>query len=119
MILKNISRRKNGEKLAFLTQNKAQLCKNLAITLVFEKNAIFGRKSQKIVIIALTPDYWVVVFKLSEKRNQPQPGILKPDLHEGIDVAGVAEVDEASGDVERPLDRGHGQLHLLLLGSIL
>jgi hypothetical protein len=41
--------------LAFLTQNKAKLCKILIITLVFEKNANFFaencQKSQKIVII--------------------------------------------------------------------
>jgi hypothetical protein len=41
--------------MAFLTQNKAKLCKNFIITLVFEKNAIFFaencQKSQKIVII--------------------------------------------------------------------
>jgi hypothetical protein len=34
--------------LAFLTQNKAKLCKLLIITLVFEKNAIFCRKLSKI-----------------------------------------------------------------------
>jgi hypothetical protein len=42
-----------------LTQNKAKLCKNLIITLVFEKNANFfsekWQKSQKIVIITSTP----------------------------------------------------------------
>jgi hypothetical protein len=32
---------KIGEKLAFLTKNKAKLFKNLIITLVFEKNADF------------------------------------------------------------------------------
>jgi hypothetical protein len=41
--------------LAFLAQNKAKLCKNLIITLIFEKNANFFaencRKTQKIVII--------------------------------------------------------------------
>jgi hypothetical protein len=34
-------RRKNCKKWAFLTQNKAKLCKILIITLVFEKNANF------------------------------------------------------------------------------
>jgi hypothetical protein len=34
--------------LAFLTQNKAKLCKILIITLLFEKNAIFCRKLAKI-----------------------------------------------------------------------
>jgi hypothetical protein len=34
--------------MAFLTQNKAKLCKNLIITLVFEKNAnFFAEKCQK------------------------------------------------------------------------
>jgi hypothetical protein len=45
--------------MAFLTQNKAKLCKMLIITLVFEKNANFfaenGQKLQKIVIITSTP----------------------------------------------------------------
>jgi hypothetical protein len=49
------------KKLAFLTQNKAKLCKILIITLVFEKNANFFavncRKSQKIVIITSTPGF--------------------------------------------------------------
>jgi hypothetical protein len=53
-------RQKFGKKLAFLTQNKAKICKILIITLVFEKNAIFFaencRKSQKIMIITSTPD---------------------------------------------------------------
>jgi hypothetical protein len=44
--------------MAFLTQNKGELCKILIITLVFEKNAIFftenWQKSQKIVIITST-----------------------------------------------------------------
>jgi hypothetical protein len=47
--------------LAFLTQNKAELCKNLIITLVFEKNAnLFAenwQKLQKIVIITSTPGH--------------------------------------------------------------
>jgi hypothetical protein len=47
----NIFAKKIGEKMAFLTQNKAKLCKIFIITLVFEKNANFlaenGRKSQK------------------------------------------------------------------------
>jgi hypothetical protein len=48
-----------SKKLAFLTQNKAELCKILIITLVFEKNANFRaenwEKSQKIMIITSTP----------------------------------------------------------------
>jgi hypothetical protein len=46
--------------MAFLTHNKAKLCKNLIITLVFEKNAKYfaenWQKSPKIVIITSTPD---------------------------------------------------------------
>jgi hypothetical protein len=46
--------------MAFLTQNKAKLCKILIMTLVFEKNANFFaencQKSQKTVIITSTPD---------------------------------------------------------------
>jgi hypothetical protein len=37
----NIFAEKFCKKMAFLTQNKAKLCKILTITLVFEKNAIF------------------------------------------------------------------------------
>jgi hypothetical protein len=44
MILKNIFAEKIGDKLAFLTVSKAKLCKNLIITLVFEKIAIFSPK---------------------------------------------------------------------------
>jgi hypothetical protein len=51
--------------MAFLTQNKAKLCKILIITLVFEKNANFfaenRQKSQKIVIITSTPGHTVTV----------------------------------------------------------
>jgi hypothetical protein len=58
MIKKKI-RQKNCEKLAFLTQNKAKLCKSLIITLVFEKNGNFfaenWQKLQKIVIKTSTP----------------------------------------------------------------
>jgi hypothetical protein len=63
MIFKIISPKNSAEKLAFLTQNKAKLCKKLIATLVFEKNAnIFAkncRKSQKIVIITSTPG-WLI-----------------------------------------------------------
>jgi hypothetical protein len=41
MIFKIFSLKNSAKKLAFLTQNKAKLCKNLIITLVFEKNANF------------------------------------------------------------------------------
>jgi hypothetical protein len=44
----NIFAEKFGKKLAFLTQNRAKLCKILLITLVYEKNAIFCRKLSKI-----------------------------------------------------------------------
>jgi hypothetical protein len=50
-----------AKKLAFLTQNKAKLCKNLIIAVVFENNAnIFAekcRKSPKIVIITSAPGH--------------------------------------------------------------
>jgi hypothetical protein len=36
-----------SKKLALLTQNKAKLCKNLIITLVFEKNANFSDENRK------------------------------------------------------------------------
>jgi hypothetical protein len=49
-----------------LTPNKAKLCQNFIITLVFEKNANFvaenWQKSQKIVIITSTPDQGCQIF---------------------------------------------------------
>jgi hypothetical protein len=41
MILKIFSPKKSAKKSAFLTQSKAELCKILIITLVYEKNANF------------------------------------------------------------------------------
>jgi hypothetical protein len=62
MILKIFSQKKIAKKLAFLTQNKAKLCKILIITLVFDKNANFFaencRKSRKIVISPSTPGHF-------------------------------------------------------------
>jgi hypothetical protein len=59
MILKIFSPKNSAKKLAFLTQNKAKLCKILIITLVFEKNANFfaenRQKLQKIVTTTSTP----------------------------------------------------------------
>jgi hypothetical protein len=47
--------------------------KNLIITLVFEKNAIFSaenfRESQKIVIIASTPGTDVMIFEIFSPKN--------------------------------------------------
>jgi hypothetical protein len=61
MILKIFSPKILAKKLAFLTQNKAKLCKILIITLVFEKNTNFFaencKKSQKNVIITSTPGH--------------------------------------------------------------
>jgi hypothetical protein len=45
MILKIFLPKKSAKKLAFLTENKAKLCKILIITLVFEKNANFFRRN--------------------------------------------------------------------------
>jgi hypothetical protein len=66
--------------MAFFAQNKAKLCKNWIITLVFEKNAIFfaenWKKWQKIVIITSTPGHSVSEAQrrkrnlLLEKRRQ-------------------------------------------------
>jgi hypothetical protein len=47
VFLKNIFAEKFSEKLAFLTQNKAKLCKILSITLVFEKNANFVAENRR------------------------------------------------------------------------
>jgi hypothetical protein len=41
MIFKIFSPKNSAKKLAFLTQSKAKLCKNLIITLVSEKNGNF------------------------------------------------------------------------------
>jgi hypothetical protein len=71
--------------LAFLTQNKAKLCKMLIMTLVFEKNANFfdenSQKSQKIVIITSTPGVFIIdiygpvkfftLLKMPEIRHHP------------------------------------------------
>jgi hypothetical protein len=43
----NIIAKKMAKILAFLTQIKAKLCKNLIITLVFEKTPIFSPKIVK------------------------------------------------------------------------
>jgi hypothetical protein len=57
---KSIFGEKKCEKMVFLTQNRAKLCKIMIITLVFEKNANFFAenclKSQKIVIITSTQE---------------------------------------------------------------
>jgi hypothetical protein len=47
MISKIFSPNFSAKKLAFLTQNKAKLCKILILTLVFEKNANFLPKIVK------------------------------------------------------------------------
>jgi hypothetical protein len=61
MIFSIFSPINSAKKMAFLTQNKAKLCKNWIITLVFEKNANFFaencQKSQKIVIIISVPGH--------------------------------------------------------------
>jgi hypothetical protein len=61
MIFKIFSPKNSAKKLAFLTQNKAKICKILIITLVFEKNANFlaenWQKLLKIVIITSTPGH--------------------------------------------------------------
>jgi hypothetical protein len=44
MIFKIFSPKMSAKKMAFLTQNKAKICKILIITLVFEKNANFFRR---------------------------------------------------------------------------
>jgi hypothetical protein len=57
---KNISAKKFGENIGvFFAQTTASFCKNVIITLVFEKNPNYFAKnwqtSQKIVIITSTP----------------------------------------------------------------
>jgi hypothetical protein len=61
MILERFLLKKIAKKLAFLTQNKAKLCKIMIITLVYKKNGNFFaencQKSPKIVIITSTPEW--------------------------------------------------------------
>jgi hypothetical protein len=48
MIFKIFSPKNSAKKLAFLTRNKAKLCKNLIITMfVFEKNAVFFAENRR------------------------------------------------------------------------
>jgi hypothetical protein len=44
MILKIFLPKNSTKELAFLARSKAKFCKNLSITMVFEKNAIFFRR---------------------------------------------------------------------------
>jgi hypothetical protein len=83
---KNIFAEKFSEKLALLTRNKAELCKILIITLVFEKKRqFFRRKSQKIVIITSTPasihpaiaDY--EAWNADQQQQQQQPEVEELD----------------------------------------
>jgi hypothetical protein len=59
MIFKIFFAKKFSENIGFFAQSTASFCKNLIITLVFEKNANFfaanWQKSQKIVIITSSP----------------------------------------------------------------
>jgi hypothetical protein len=79
MIFKIFSPKNSAKKLAFLTENKAKLCKNWIITLVFEKNANFFaencQKLQKIVIItSVLGHFWsqsyVRLFNLQLQRQR-------------------------------------------------
>jgi hypothetical protein len=47
VIFEIVTTKKSAKKMAFLTQNKAKLCKNLIITLVFEKNVNMSPKIGK------------------------------------------------------------------------
>jgi hypothetical protein len=55
----NILPKNFAKKLALFAPNKAKLCKNWIITMIFDKNAIMlaknRQKSQKIVIVTSTP----------------------------------------------------------------
>jgi hypothetical protein len=65
------------QKIGVFSQNKAKLCENWIITLVFEKNANFfaenWQKSQKIVIITSTPGLKMpelrVLYWVDERNN--------------------------------------------------
>jgi hypothetical protein len=79
MILKNIF----AEKMAFLIQNKDKLCKNLIITLVFEKNAIFRRQLAK---LAENSDHNIDPCSLKNNR----PSLRAIILTEGVVVFSIA-----------------------------
>jgi hypothetical protein len=74
MILKIFSPKNSAKKLAFLTRNKAKLCKILIITLVFEENANFFRR--KLAKIAENCDHnidpWLEPCFLQEKFSVPK-----------------------------------------------
>jgi hypothetical protein len=74
----DIFAKKFSKKLAFFTRNKAKLCKNMIITLAFEKNANYfaenWQKSQKIVIITSVPGLQESDEKINE--NQKISGSL-------------------------------------------
>jgi hypothetical protein len=71
MIFKIFSAKNSAKKWAFLTQNKAKLCKILIIVLVFDKNANFFaencQKSQKIVIITSTPGRCDSIYNINTR----------------------------------------------------
>jgi hypothetical protein len=73
---KNIFAEKNCKKSAFLTRNKAKLCKILIVTFIFEKNANFfyenWQKLQKIVIITSTPG-WPDEFAKKSPQMESNP----------------------------------------------
>jgi hypothetical protein len=81
----NIFVEKFSKKLAFLTQNKAKLCKSLIITLVFEKNAIFFRR--KLSKIAEN-----CVHNIDPRLCEFSPIELFFTLGSGLKMTGVAQI---------------------------
>jgi hypothetical protein len=82
MIFQIFLPKNSAKKIAFLTPNKAKLCKILIITLVFEKNANFFAenwgKSQKIVIITSTPGWDAYAILISTLPRHLPPSLSLP-----------------------------------------
>jgi hypothetical protein len=81
---------KYGKKLAFMTENKAKLCKNVVITLVFKKNANFlqtigenrgklakiGKNRRKSAKIGKIGENRLKLAKIAENRRKSQKLVI-------------------------------------------
>jgi hypothetical protein len=111
LIFKKNSPKNSAKKMAFLTRNKAKLCKILIITLVFDKNAnLFAencRKSQKIVIATSTPG---LTFAELDVAGLPADDRVLAALGEHALAEPLAAVDVVAVDVARAEVREVAQL---------
>jgi hypothetical protein len=113
MIFKIFSPKYLAKKMAFLTRNKGKVLKNVILTLVFEKNAIFFaenyQKSQKIVIIISTP---------GPGRRQPGPASSQVRLrHLEGDRGGLRLEDTAQVPISRLSSSGR-KAYIYIFDSI-